>query len=110
MIQEQTASAKNSVFARRNRGQKMAALVIKGHHMSSLLRAFARLAVFVLVLVSNALVFGQSTFTSQGGEYSLVGVQPGDQMQPQVAVSGAGGVVVWQERVWGWGAAPSQQC
>lgn len=67
--------------------------------MSSLLRAFARLTVFALVLVSNALVFGQSTFTSQGGEYPLIGVQPGDQMQPRAAISGSGGFVVWHDNV-----------
>ncbi len=77
----------------------MDALIIKGHHMSSLLRAFARLAVFALVLASNALVFGQSTFTPQGGEFSLIGVQPGDQMQPQTAVNRTGGFVVWQDNV-----------
>ena len=51
--------------------------------------------------------FGQTNYYSAyGSEYAVVGSLPGDQMFPDVALTPAGGLVVWQDNVTdgsGWG-------
>jgi len=54
-------------------------------------------------------VIGQSTYyTTNGTEYPVVGSLPGDQVLPDVAVTTAGGFVVWQDNITdgtGWGVS-----
>jgi len=52
-----------------------------------------------LVLSGSLLVSGQTVFHPQGGEYSLAGALPGDQVLPHVAIGRDGGLVVWQDNL-----------
>jgi hypothetical protein len=65
--------------------------------MSSLLRAFFRLAAVLSVGGLPFVAFGQSVFSPQGGEYAIIGSLPGDQVFPNASVNAAGGFVVWQD-------------
>ena len=49
-------------------------------------------------LAFSAAVFGQ-TVTPQGGEFSILGGLPGDQVWPSISLSPTGGVVAWQDTV-----------
>lgn len=65
--------------------------------MLTLLRAARRPALAGLVAVGSTLLYGQSGFSPQEGEYSLTRGLPGDQTHPAIAVSADGGFVVWQD-------------
>jgi len=77
--------------------------------MSSLL--FARRAAirfcWGLFFCVPAVVFGQTNYyATNGTEYAIIGSLPGDQVWPDVAVTPAGGFVVWQDNITdgsGWG-------
>lgn len=50
-------------------------------------------------------------YSKNGGEYPIVGALPGDQVKPDVAVTPAGGFVVWQDNAVdgsGWGVSASR--
>jgi hypothetical protein len=67
--------------------------------MSSSLRAckgFSFLGLFIGITTG---LFAQSTYAPQGLEYPLAGSLPGDQVSPQVSISGSGGYLVWQDNV-----------
>jgi hypothetical protein len=62
------------------------------------------------VLALPAVVFGQTgNYTTNGTEYSIVGSLPGDQVEPDVALTtNGGGFVVWQDNITdgdGWGVS-----
>jgi hypothetical protein len=42
-------------------------------------------------------VFSQNSFVTSGGEYSLTGALPGDQVHPQLSFTTNGGYIVWQD-------------
>lgn len=54
--------------------------------------------VLTLVMVSSAPA-QVNYYTTNGTEYSVIGSLPGDQVNPDVAVSTNGGFVVWQDNV-----------
>src|SRR5208282_3623970 len=62
-----------------------------------------------LVLALPAVVFGQTNYyATNGTEYAIIGSLPGDQVWPDVAVTPAGGFVVWQDNITdgsGWGVS-----
>ncbi len=62
-----------------------------------------------LVLTLPAAVFGQTNYyATNGTEYAIIGSLPGDQVWPDVAVTPAGGFVVWQDNITdgsGWGVS-----
>ncbi len=62
-----------------------------------------------LVLTLPAAVFGQTNYyATNGTEYAIIGSLPGDQVLPDVAVTPAGGFVVWQDNITdgsGWGVS-----
>jgi hypothetical protein len=58
---------------------------------------FARTLLVCWMAATPALVFGQTDFVPQGGEYAIAGYLPGDQTFPQAAISPTGGVLVWQD-------------
>jgi hypothetical protein len=50
-----------------------------------------------VLLAFSAALFGQTTVTNQGTEFSILGSIPGDQVLPSLALSPTGGVVAWQD-------------
>lgn len=62
----------------------------KIHVPKSLLMACALLA------FSSAL-FGQNSVTNAGGEFSILGTVPGDQVLPSISLSPSGGCIAWQD-------------
>jgi hypothetical protein len=60
-----------------------------------------------LLLMLPAVVVAQTNYYAKNGtEYAIVGSMPGDQVMPDVAVTSAGGFVVWQDNITdgsGWG-------
>ena len=58
---------------------------------------FARTLLVCWMAATPVLVFGQTDFVPQGGEYAIAGALPGDQTFPQAAISPAGGYLVWQD-------------
>ncbi len=65
-----------------------------------------RVGCWFLTMAIPLLVFGQTDYVPQGGEYAVAGVLPGDQVWPGVALGTSGGYVVWQDNVTdgsGWG-------
>lgn len=65
--------------------------------MPSPVSAGKRLALAAFCLSLPGGIFAQGALTPQGGEYALLGHQPGDQVRPQAALNAAGGIVVWQD-------------
>jgi hypothetical protein len=79
---------------------------------SFMLLSFARKAAICfswsLLFAIPSAVFGQSYYTTNGTEYAVVGLLPGDQVFPDVAVNSGGGFVVWQDNITdgdGWGVS-----
>ena len=65
--------------------------------MLTLLRAARRPALAGLVAVGSTLLYGQSGFSPQEGEYSLTRGLLGDQTHPAISLAADGGYVVWQD-------------
>jgi len=51
------------------------------------------------LLAAGLAAQASSGFGTQGGEYPIVGTQPGEQVYPQASVRAAGGYLVWQDNV-----------
>ena len=66
--------------------------------MSVIFRFPGYLCLGGLIAFTGAL-WGQSTVTPQGGEFSILGSLPGDQVWPSVSLSPTGGCVTWQANV-----------
>jgi hypothetical protein len=83
---------------------------------SSMSLSFARKAAICfcwgLFLVIPAAVFGQTNYyTTNGTEYAIAGLLPGDQVWPDVALGNNGGFVVWQDNATdgsGWGVSATR--
>jgi len=62
-----------------------------------------------LLLSTPAAVLGQTNYyATNGTEYAIIGLLPGDQVWPGVAVTANGGFVVWQDNITdgsGWGVS-----
>ena len=65
--------------------------------MSFSLSARKLAACWCSVVAIPVVVLGQNSFLTSGGEYSVTGVLPGDQLHPQVNFTTNGGYVVWQD-------------
>ena len=48
-------------------------------------------------LAFSTVLWGQSSVVPQGGEFSILGSRPGDQVWPTVSLSSTGGCVAWQD-------------
>ncbi len=58
-----------------------------------------RVGCWFLTIAAPLLVFGQTHFVPQGGEYAVAGILPGDQVWPVAALAPSGGYVVWQDNI-----------
>ncbi len=54
---------------------------------------------FGLAVTIPTLVFGQSDYVTQGGEYLPVGALAGDQIHPAISLNTNGGFLVWQDNI-----------
>jgi hypothetical protein len=50
-----------------------------------------------LLLAASMPLFAQNPVVPQGGEFSILGAVPGDQVRPSVSLTPTGGCVVWQD-------------
>ncbi len=50
-----------------------------------------------LILAGSMSVFAQNPLVPQGGEFSILGAVPGDQVRPSVSLTTNGGCVSWQD-------------
>ena len=80
--------------------------------MLSSVRLPALIALASLVVAMPFRASAQTNYyRTNGVEYALVGQLPGDQMNPDAAISTTGGFVVWQDKVTdgsGWGVSARQ--
>ena len=51
------------------------------------------------VLTFSVAVMGQNLVVPQGGEFSLLGGLPGDQVRPSISLSSSAGCIAWQDNV-----------
>lgn len=51
------------------------------------------------LLAFSMTLFGQNSVTNQGGEFSILGSLPGDQVLPGLSLSPSGGCIVWQDNI-----------
>jgi hypothetical protein len=65
--------------------------------MSFSLSARKLLVVWCSVVAIPVAVFSQNSFVTSGGEYSITGQLPGDQVHPGVSFTTNGGYVVWED-------------
>jgi hypothetical protein len=59
-----------------------------------------------VAFAAPALLFGQTNYAPQGGEYNIAGALLGDQVRPALGISASGGYLVWQDNATdgdGWG-------
>lgn len=57
-----------------------------------------KLAVGLIALVAPLVAQAQGNYATEGGEYNISGVLPGEQMFPKVSIKTSGGYVVWQDK------------
>ena len=50
-----------------------------------------------LAISAPGMVFAQANFATNGGEFPIVGILPGDQIRPSISISSDGGFVVWED-------------
>ena len=65
--------------------------------MSLALSVWKRFAFSGLFAGVATAVLAENTYAPQGGEYSIAGSLPGDQVFPQVSINTSGGYIVWQD-------------
>src|SRR3954471_12984688 len=79
-----------------------------GQRFSSLIKAYKRIMSFSLsarklvacwcsMVAIPVVVLGQNSFVPTGGEYSIGGKLPGDQVHPAVSFTTNGGFIVWED-------------
>ncbi len=57
-------------------------------------------AVFcALFLALPGALFAQSSYTTNGGEYAIAGLFPGDQVHPGMSLGPSGGYLVWEDNI-----------
>ena len=66
------------------------------NHMSVIFRFPGSLWLGGFLAISGAL-WGQTSVAPQGGEFSILGSIPGDQVWPTVSLSATGGCIAWQD-------------
>ncbi len=52
-----------------------------------------------LALLVPGVLLGQGSYDTNGGEYAITGLIPGDQLRPQLALTPSGGYLVWQDNL-----------
>ena len=69
------------------------------------LSLFARRALVCGCLtIAPAALFGQTnTYLTNGVEYTIAGLLPGDQVRPSLSVKTTGGYIVWEDNLTQWG-------
>src|SRR5437762_3389097 len=67
-------------------------------NMSNRLHFLGRLAVFTGLLAFAVFAPAQNAASPGSFNYPIAGALPGDQTQPQAAIGGAGGYLVWQDK------------
>src|SRR5690349_1260245 len=85
-------------------------LRINGQRFFGLLKRYKRIMSLSLVarkmgvcwylavaVATPVLVFADTSFVPQGGEYNIAGTLPGDQVMPAIAVNNGGGYIVWED-------------
>ncbi|MGA2177347.1 MAG: hypothetical protein ABSH38_20420 [Verrucomicrobiota bacterium] len=50
-------------------------------------------------LAGSVALLGQNSVVRQGGEFSILGSVPGDQVRPSLSLSSSAGVIVWQDNM-----------
>jgi len=61
-------------------------------------RFVGQLGVLCLLAVPvSGIAYGQAVYTTNGIEYAIAGLLPGDQVHPQLAVGATNGYLVWQD-------------
>lgn len=60
---------------------------------------FKACACLLLAAGLSCAAFGQSSFTTNGGEYAIAGTLPGDQVFPALALTTNGGFLVWEDNI-----------
>ncbi len=83
---------------RGRRGQVWLGL-LRNQYRNMSLSLFVRNAVigWALVLAMSSPTGAQVTFTTNGPQYAIGGLQPGDQANPTAAIGPAGGFLMWQD-------------
>jgi hypothetical protein len=66
----------------------------KMNHISIMFRVAKRLRWFSF-LAGSVAVFAQNPVAPQGGEFSILGNVPGDQVWPSLFLSPSAGVIAW---------------
>jgi hypothetical protein len=65
--------------------------------MSAIFRVSKSLWVGGGLLACSMALFGQNAVTNSGGEFSILGSLPGDQVLPSLSLSPSGGCIAWQD-------------
>jgi hypothetical protein len=82
----------------RKHGQRFRGLIKAYKRIMSFSLSARKLVVCWCSLVAiPVMVFSQNSFVPTGGEYSITGKLPGDQVHPQVSFTTNGGYVVWED-------------
>src|ERR1700722_6762821 len=81
----------------RMNGQTQHVLIQNTKLMSAKLRVPKSLYAGGVLLAFSIALFGQNSVTNQGGEFSILGSVPGDQVLPGLSLSPSGGCIVWQD-------------
>src|SRR5882724_12786546 len=79
-----------------------------GQRFRGLIKAYKRIMSFSLsarkfvvcgcsLLAIPLVTLSQNSFVASGGEYSITGKLPGDQVHPQVSFTTNGGYIVWED-------------
>ncbi len=65
------------------------------------LSLFARkaLACWCVSLALPVVVLGQGNYATDGTQYPIAGVLPGEQVHPQLSLGGSGGYLVWEDNI-----------
>jgi len=66
-------------------------------NLSPLIRIGKSLLACSIAIALPLVGFGQDLFVTNGGEYSIAGTLPGDQVRPHLSINGSGGYLVWED-------------
>jgi len=81
----------------RLRGQARCTLIKHSNHMAVILRVPKAILIGGSLAVFSLALFAQTSVAPLGGEFSILGSVPGDQVLPSLSLSSSGGCVVWQD-------------
>jgi hypothetical protein len=88
----------NMVSEPRKHGQRFLGLIKAYKRIMSFSQSVRKVAVcWCSIVAIPAVVYSQNSFVPSGGEYSVVGKLPGDQVYPGLNFTTNGGYIVWQD-------------